>query len=112
MAENRTIEDLERDAFVAEADLIARLFNTPGWAEYEALLVKMRVAAMEEMATAEPEEVRMWQGSVATLKEVLERPRQIIEGAKSVLEDEQSDEQRLLDVQRSLEMTDIHSDEL
>jgi hypothetical protein len=111
MAE-RTVEELERDAFLAEADLLATMTTSVGWQEYEKLLTAMRASAMEEMAVCEPGDVRYWQGVVGTLREILDRPHQIVATAAAVKDEEVDDEKRLLDLRRSLEMTPGLVDEL
>ena len=85
----RSIEDVARDAFLAEAETLAQLLQHPGWAVYENLLGKMRLDVVELMAKS----VRMrqgvgYQGAAAVLAELIERPHQIVEAASAMLDDE------------------------
>jgi hypothetical protein len=60
----------------------------PAWGRFEELLTQMRLAALEHMAQAGVAEFPYWQGVVATLREIKERPHQIVAAALSVVEDE------------------------
>jgi hypothetical protein len=111
MAE-RSVADLEKDAFLAEADMLATLTSSLGYMQYEVLITNMRAAAMEEMAKTTPDRFPYWQGVVAAYADVLERPRQIVQGAAEIHKEEASDAERLLDVRRSLEMTGSTVDDL
>ena len=105
MADSTDVEALERDAFLAEAEMLARLTSSIGWEQYETLLSNMRAASMEKMSECDQGDFRYWQGVVQTLASIIERPHQVVQTAASVHEDEQDDAQKLLDVKRSLEMS-------
>ena len=84
----RSFEDLERDNFLAEAESLAQITQHPAWKRFEELLTQMRLAAMEHMAQATPDEFKYWQGVVATLREIKERPHQIVSTARQVVDEE------------------------
>lgn len=85
----RSVEDIARDAFLAEAETLAQLLQHPGWAVYENLLGKMRLDVVELMAkSTRMRQVVGYQGAAAVLAELIERPHQIVEAAKSMIEDE------------------------
>ena len=97
---SRTLEELERDSFLAEAESLAQITQHPAWTRFEELLTQMRLAAMEHMAQATPAEFPYWQGVVATLREIKERPHQIVAAARSVMDEEaqrRSGERQALD---------------
>jgi hypothetical protein len=85
---SRPLEEIERDRFLAEAESLAQIVAHPAWGRFEELLVQMRLAAMEHMAQATPAEFPYWQGVVATLREIKERPHQIVAAAHAVLDEE------------------------
>jgi hypothetical protein len=85
---SRPLDELERDRFLAEAESLAQIIQHPSWARFEELLTQMRLAALEHMAQSTPVEFPYWQGVVATLREIKERPHQIVATALSVAEDE------------------------
>jgi len=85
---SRTVEQLDRDNFLAEAESLAQITQHPAWGRFEELLTQMRLAAMEHMAQAGVAEFPYWQGVVATLREIKERPREIIAAAQMVAADE------------------------
>lgn len=84
----RAAADLERDRFLAHAEQLAQLVAHPSWQAYTDLLAGMRLAALEEMAKAGPDEFRFWQGWVGALAEMISRPQQIVDTAQVVQEDE------------------------
>jgi len=112
MEDQTGVEALERDAFLAEAELLARLTQTIGWEQYEALLTNMRTGALEEMAQSSPGEFPYWQGVVATLATIIERPHTVVATASAVHNEEQDQAEKLLEVKRSLELTPGMIDEL
>ena len=86
---SRSLEELERDAFLAEAEMLAQLIAHPAWPRYEELIGKMRLGALELLASARSQRmVSRCQGAAAILQELVERPHQIVATAKSVLADE------------------------
>jgi len=85
---SQPLEELERDRFLAEAESLAQITQHPAWGRFEELLTQMRLAALEHMAQAGVAEFPYWQGVVATLREIKERPHQIVAAALSVVEDE------------------------
>lgn len=86
---SRSLEDLERDAFLANAELLAQLMTHPAWPRYEELLTRMRLGALELMASARNQRaVVRCQGAVTVLQELIERPHQIVAAARTVLDDE------------------------
>ena len=102
----RSLEELQRDEFLAEAEQLAQIITHPSWRRFEELLTQMRLSAMEHMAQAQPSEFPYWQGVVATLREIKDRPAQIVAAAQSVVEDEVSrkkSERTALDLQTRLE---------
>ena len=99
----RTLSELERDRFLAQAENLARLVENPGWADYESLLSGMRLAAMEEMARCGIDQFAYWQGVVGTLAEILERPHVIISTAAAVQREEsEADPSRRADLRALL----------
>lgn len=86
---SRSLDELERDRFLAEAESLSQITRHPAWVRFEELLTQMRLSAMEHMAQSTPEEFSYWQGVVATLREIKERPHQIIAVAQSITEEEQ-----------------------
>ena len=95
----RTLEQLERDAFVAEAESIAQLLQHPAWPRYEDLLNKMRLGALELMAASRNQRaITRAQGAVAILQELIDRPHRIVEAGRGILDEEaQQGERRALD---------------
>lgn len=92
----RDLADLEIDAFLGQAELLAQLQALPAWDEWTRLLTQMRVAVLEEMAQAsDPGEFRFLQGAAGALGEVLSRPRRIVEAAADYQRIEE-DEKRVL----------------
>jgi hypothetical protein len=87
----RSLKDLERDAFLAQADQLVQLIEHPCWPAYQQLLAAMRLSAMEEMARTDATDFRYWQGVVGTLAEILDRPQQIVDTATAVKEAEAAD---------------------
>jgi hypothetical protein len=85
---SRSLEQLERDSFLAEAESLAQLTQHPAWPRFDALLTEMRLAAMEHMAQAGIPEIPYWQGVVATLREIKERPGQIVGAARAIVDEE------------------------
>jgi hypothetical protein len=100
----KELEDLEREAFVQEADALSRLAQTLEWPVYERLLSDMRLSALEALAAAPQEDVRFWQGAVQMLAIILERPKQITETAAALIEEEESEADRFKDSRRSLDL--------
>lgn len=94
MSITRGIASVDRDAFLAEAESLAQITQHPAWKRFEELLTQMRLSAMEHMAQATVAEFPYWQGVVATLQEIKERPGQIIATAKAVIEEETSSRSR------------------
>jgi hypothetical protein len=85
----RSLEDLERDAFLAESELIAQLVSHPAWPRYEALIANMRLGALELMANAKSSRaVVRYQGAAAILQELLERPHRMTDVARTILDEE------------------------
>lgn len=85
---SRSLEELERDSFLAEAETLAQLTQHPGWARYDALLTNMWLSALQHMAQAPIAEIPYWQGVVAAMNEIKERPHQIVAAGRTVQEDE------------------------
>lgn len=75
------LRELEINAFLAQGDTLAQLVAHPGWPSYVGLLREMRLAALEQLATADPTTVAHWQGVAATLGEIIDRPTRIIAAA-------------------------------
>lgn len=90
MAE-RSLHDLEVDAFLAEAETLAQLTALPAWEAYATLLRDMRTSALEDLSHADASDFRYWQGVVATLAEILERPARVIATAATFTADEEQD---------------------
>ena len=85
----RSLEDLQRDEFLAEAEHLAQLISHPAWERYETLLAKMRLDVLELTATARnPRNVARYQGAAAILQELMERPHQITAAAQQIRDDE------------------------
>lgn len=79
MDDREKIGQLEIDRFLAQAELLGRLLTDPSWEAYEALLVSMRQAYLEEMARCtEPHDFRLWQGAALAIAETLDRPKRIV----------------------------------
>jgi len=88
---SRSLEQLEQDRFLAEAEALAQLTSHPAWPRYEALIAAMRLGAMELMAEAKNQRaIVRCQGAIAILGELLERPHRIVDAARTVLDDEAS----------------------
>jgi len=88
---SRPLDELERDEWLGRAESLAQITQHPAWSRYEELLVMMRLAVLEQLATAtEPLEVARYQGAAVILREIKERPHQIVAAALSVVEDEKS----------------------
>lgn len=86
---SRSLEDLQRDAFLAEAEALALLTSHPMWPRYEALLTQMRLGVLELTATARTSRsMARYQGAAAILQELIERPHQIVAAARQIAEDE------------------------
>lgn len=85
---SRSIEDLERDAFLGEAESLALLTQHPAWPVYENLLRKMRLSSLELLAKATADQVPTWQGVCATLLEIIDRPHQIVAAGRAIAEEE------------------------
>jgi hypothetical protein len=101
---SRTLEELDRDSFLAEAESLAQIIQHPAWARFEELLTQMRLSVLEQLATAtEPLEVARYQGAAVILREIKERPHQIVAAAQSVIEEES---QRHKSVRTSLDLAD------
>jgi len=88
VSEPRNYEQLEEDAFYAEAETLSQLTTHPAWPVYVQLLAKMRLAAFEQLARARGEDVFHWQGVVGTLAEVMERPERIVASAEALKKQE------------------------
>lgn len=78
----RSLQELQFDQFLAQAELLAQLAELPAWGAWTTLVRDMRTAALESLAEAPADEVRYWQGVVGALAEVLERPGRIIDTAE------------------------------
>lgn len=89
----RLVEDLERDAFLADAESLEQLISHPAWARFDKLLGDMRATALEQLAVAAPIEVPYWQAVTATIREIRERPAQIVTVARTVAAEEQERKQ-------------------
>lgn len=85
----RTLEQLERDRFLSQAENLARLIETPGWGEFLTLLTNMRLSAMEEMARSTVDQFAYWQGVVGAIAEIIERPQAIVSTAAAVQKEEE-----------------------
>jgi hypothetical protein len=77
----RDLKDIEIDAFLSQAEMLARLQGNGLWETWLGLLRDMRQAAMEDMARSTVEDFRYWQGVVATLGEIIDRPARITAAA-------------------------------
>lgn len=85
----RSLEEIERDSFLAEAESLAQLMTHPAWPRYEALLGQMRTGVLELLASARsPRRVAQCQGAATVLSELFDRPHQIVAAAQAVVEDE------------------------
>lgn len=92
----KDIEELEIDAFLAQAESLAQLREHHGYAAYADLLLKMRTAALEELAVCKDAgEFRYWQGVVAALAEVLERPGRLVSEASAYRAAEEEDKKAI-----------------
>jgi hypothetical protein len=88
---SRPLEEIERDRFLAEAESLAQITQHPAWSRFEELLTQMRLSVLEQLATAsEPLEIARYQGAAVILREIKERPHQIVAAALSVVEDEKA----------------------
>lgn len=86
------LQDLEVDRFLAQGESLAILAQSPQWSAFCDLLVSMRAAALEELATiTDTGELRYWQGVAAAIAEILDRPGRIIDSAASFRDDEEAD---------------------
>jgi len=86
---SRSLEDLERDKWLGEAESLAQIVTHPSWVRYEELLVQMRLSVLEHLSTAtDPLDVARFQGAAAVLREIKDRPHQIVASARQVMEDE------------------------
>ena len=107
---SRSVEDLERDSFLAEAEALAGLMAHPAWPRYEALLTQMRLGALELMAGAKSQRmVVRCQGAATVLQELIDRPHQIVAAAQSVLADEKAQRESVrtaLDLADRVELVD------
>lgn len=101
---SRPLEEIERDRFLAEAESLAQIVAHPAWSRFEELLVQMRLSVLEQLATAtEPLEVARYQGAAVILREIKERPHQIVAAAHAVLDEEKSRKQS---VRTALDLAD------
>lgn len=100
---SRSIEELERDAFLAEGEALAQLLQHHAWPRYEKLLHAMRLSSLEEMAKTNVAEFPRWQGVCAILQEIIERPHQIVTAARAVAGDEA---QRKTETRQALDFVD------
>jgi hypothetical protein len=99
------LRDLERDAFMAHAETIARLIHTPEWEAWESLLKNMKEATVDQLTkAASSEDLRFFQGAVAAMTEVLTRPHEIVDAARELHDAEAEDEKNSISVRRSLEL--------
>jgi hypothetical protein len=88
---SRSLEDLERDSFLAEAEALAHLMQHPSWPRYEALLGQMRQGALELIATTlSARKIARYQGAAAILQELIERPHQIVAAGQQIRESEKA----------------------
>lgn len=85
----RTLEQLERDRFLGQAENLARLIESPGWEEFMVLLSNMRLSAMEEMARSSVDQFAYWQGVVGAIAEIMDRPQAIVTTAAAVQREEE-----------------------
>lgn len=86
---DRSIEDLQRDQFLAEAESLAQLVGHPAWPRYETLLTQMREGVLELLATARsPRLLSRYQGAAAILAELIDRPHRIVATGHAVLAEE------------------------
>lgn len=97
------LRELELNAFMEQADSIARMIHTPEWQVWERLIMAFRAESLENLANADAESVRYWQGAVAAIKVLLERPHEIVDAAVEAHAENDKD-----DVRRSLEMAGGH----
>ena len=85
----RTLEQLSRDKFLAEAESLSQLLAHPAWPVYEGLIASMRLDALEHMARAgDAREIAVYQGAVAAFLEIMERPHQVVQTGRAALDEE------------------------
>ena len=100
------IEDLERDAFIAQAESIAILMNYPQWEAYMDLLRLSRQGALEELSQlSDHTEFRYWQGVAHAFNEMIDRPRDVIAAASSIVQQEEADTKEIRTTIRALTRT-------
>lgn len=86
---SRTLEELSRDKFLAEAESLAALMAHPAWPVFEGLIASMRLDALEHMARAkDAREIAVYQGAVAAFLEIMERPGQVVQTGRAVMDEE------------------------
>lgn len=88
----RDLAEVEVDAFLAKAELIAQLTAHPSWPAWEDLLRTFRQSALEELTrVTDPSEFRYWQGVASALGEIVDRPGRIVASAAEILKAEEAD---------------------
>lgn len=88
----KDLQQLEIDAFLSQAEMLARLQALPAWESWVSLLHDMRKAMLEELARCvEPNDFRYWQGAVHALGEIIERPGRIVASADERLKAEEDE---------------------
>jgi len=101
---SRPLEEIERDEWLGRAESLAQIIQHPAWSRFEELLTQMRLAVLEQLATAvEPLEVARYQGAAVILREIKERPHQIVAAALSVVDEEK---QQRASVRTALDLAD------
>jgi hypothetical protein len=85
------LEGVANDAFLAQAEMLAQLAEHPGWPAFLDLLRAMRAGTLEELATADADNFRYWQGAANAIGEVIDRPARIVAQADEFLSAEQAD---------------------
>lgn len=92
----RDLRELEIDAFLAQAEMLAQLQQLPAWESWTKLLRDMRQAALEELARcSDAGDFRYWQGVAGGLGEILDRPTRIIVEAADFQRNEEADKHAL-----------------
>lgn len=86
----RSLEEIQQDEFLAQAELLATLCAHPGWAAWRTLLRDFRASALEQLAQADAQDFRYWQGAAAALAQIMERPERIVAAAAQVQQAEEA----------------------
>lgn len=89
----RDLREMEIDDFLAQAEKLGQLMAHPAWDGWVTLLRDMRQASLEELARSTPDDFSYWQGVVAALGQILERPGRVVTEAADYQRDEEAEKE-------------------